>query len=259
MSTEATEPQRYLHAEIEARWQRYWDENGTFLAKPHAGPPEALRARHVPVPLGRRPPRRPPRGLHRDRHPRALLADEGLRRPAPHGLGRLRPARRAARHPDWHSPRRHHQEEHRDLQAPAQEPRLLLRLVARDRHHRSRLRPLDAVDLPPALQEGPRLPGQGQRQLVPRPRHRARQRRGHRRQERARRSPGRARPAAPVDDADHCVCRPPARRPLHGRLAQRHPHHAARLDRPLRGRPDRLRHRRPRRHRSRCSPRAPTR
>jgi leucyl-tRNA synthetase len=30
MSTEATEPQRYLHADIEARWQRHWGENQTF-------------------------------------------------------------------------------------------------------------------------------------------------------------------------------------------------------------------------------------
>jgi leucyl-tRNA synthetase len=33
MSTEQAEPQRYNHAEIEARWQRYWDENQTFLAR----------------------------------------------------------------------------------------------------------------------------------------------------------------------------------------------------------------------------------
>ncbi len=33
MSTEQVEPQRYLHAEIEARWQRYWDEHATFLAR----------------------------------------------------------------------------------------------------------------------------------------------------------------------------------------------------------------------------------
>ncbi len=32
MSTDATEPQRYLHAEIEARWQQYWDEHQTFRA-----------------------------------------------------------------------------------------------------------------------------------------------------------------------------------------------------------------------------------
>ncbi len=33
MSTEQAEPQRYLHAEIEARWQRFWDEHETFRAR----------------------------------------------------------------------------------------------------------------------------------------------------------------------------------------------------------------------------------
>ncbi len=54
-------------------------------------------------------------------------------------------------------------QQHRDLQAPAQEPGLQLRLVARARHHRPRLRALDAVDLPAALQEGPGLPGRASR------------------------------------------------------------------------------------------------
>ena len=51
-------------------------------------------------------------------------------------------------------------EEHRDLQAPAQDARLQLRLVARGRHDRSGLRPLDAVDLPPALPARARVPGE---------------------------------------------------------------------------------------------------
>ena len=45
-------------------------------------------------------------------------------------------------------------------------------------------------------------------ELVPRARHRARQRGGHRRPERARQPPGRARQAAAVDDAHHRVRRP---------------------------------------------------
>ena len=77
--------------------------------------------------------------------------------------------------------------EHRDLQAPAQDARLQLRLVARDRHDRSGLRALDAVDLPAALRARARVPGDDARQLVPRARHRARERGGRRRQERARR------------------------------------------------------------------------
>ena len=59
-------------------------------------PAQVLRARHVPLPVGRGPARRPPRGLHRHRHRLPLQAHARLQRPAPDGLGRLRPARRAA-------------------------------------------------------------------------------------------------------------------------------------------------------------------
>ena len=59
-----------------------------------------------PYPSGRRSARRSPRGLHRDRHRRALQAHARLRRAAPDGLGRLRPARRAARDRDRHAPAR---------------------------------------------------------------------------------------------------------------------------------------------------------
>ena len=119
-----------------------------------------------------------------------------------------------------HAPARHDQDEHRDLQAPAQDARLQLRLVARDRHDRPRLRPLDAVDLPQALRAGPRLPGEDPGQLVPGARHGARERRGHRRQERAGRAPRRARPAAAVDAQDHRLRRPPRRGPRRPRLAR---------------------------------------
>ena len=50
-----------------------------------------------PYPSGGRPARRPPRGLHRHRHRLPLQADARVQRPAPDGLGRLRPARRAVR------------------------------------------------------------------------------------------------------------------------------------------------------------------
>ena len=84
-------------------------------------------------------------------------------------------------------------DEHRDFQAPAEDAGLQLRLVARDRHDRSGLREVDAVDLPQALRARAGLPGRDPGQLVPGARHRARQRGGHRRQERARRLPRRAR------------------------------------------------------------------
>ena len=60
----------------------------------------------------------------------------------------------------------------------------------------------------------------GPGQLVPRARDGARERGGHRRQERARRPPGRAPAAAAVDAQDHRVRRPPRRRPRGARLAR---------------------------------------
>ncbi len=106
-----------------------------------------LLPRHVPLSLGRGPARRPPRGLHRHRHPLALQADARIQRPSPDGLGRLRPARRAVRHQDRRPSRTDHQEVHRQLPPPAPALRLLLRLEPRARHHRPGLLPLDTVDL----------------------------------------------------------------------------------------------------------------
>ena len=61
-----------------------------------------------PYPSGAGPARRPLRGLHGDRHHHALEADAGLERPAPDGLGRLRPARRELRHQARRPPAHHH-------------------------------------------------------------------------------------------------------------------------------------------------------
>ncbi len=118
---------------------------------PHARPlrqAEVLHPRHVPLPLRRRPARRPSRGLHRHRHPRPLPAHARLQRAAPDGLGRLRPAGRAVRHQDRHAPARHHREEHQHLPPADPDARLQLRLGPRGRYHRPQLLPLDAVDLP---------------------------------------------------------------------------------------------------------------
>ena len=43
---------RYPFKEIEAKWQRIWEERGTFAAPARADPPEVLRARDVPVSVG---------------------------------------------------------------------------------------------------------------------------------------------------------------------------------------------------------------
>ena len=226
-------------------------------------PPQVLRARHVPLPVGRGPARRPLRGLHRDRHHHALEAHAGLQRAAPDGLGRLRPARRELRHQARHPPARSTTAAgDRQLPPPDRLGRLRLRLGARDQHHRSRVREVDAVDLPAAVQARPGL-------------------RGHRRRSTGAR---RARPASPTKRSARAAAsaaarvverkdmrqwmlritalrRPAARGPGAARLARVDAGHAAQLDRPQRGRRGDVhaRRRRSRGARSACSPRAPTR
>ena len=77
--------------------------------------PQAVRARHVPVPVGHRPARRPPAGLHRHRRLQPLPADGRAQRPVHDGLRRLRPARRAVRRADRHPPGDHDGPERRHL------------------------------------------------------------------------------------------------------------------------------------------------
>ncbi len=54
---------------------------------------ETVRARHVPVPVGNRPARRPPTRIHRHRRVRPLQADDRPQRAACNGLRRVRAAR----------------------------------------------------------------------------------------------------------------------------------------------------------------------
>ncbi len=196
---------------------------------------QVLRAGHVPLPVRRRPARRPLRGLHGHRRPHALEADAGIPRAASDGLGRLRPAGRELRHQARRPPAHHDPAGHRQLQAADRRRRVRLRLDARDRHHRSRVRQMDAVDLPEAVRAGPGLRGRGPHQLVPRRQDRPRQRRGHAGALRALRHAGGAQGSAPVAAAHHALRRPPAGRPGRGRLAGVDGGHAAQLDRPQRG------------------------
>ena len=136
--------------------------------------------------------------------------------------------------------------EHGQLPPPARADRALLRLVARDRHQRPALLPLDAVDLRAAVRARPRLPGRGAGLVVRGAQDRARQRGGDQRPLRARQPPVRAAAAEAVDAAHHGLRRAPARGPRRARLARVDQDPAARVDRPLRGRGDRLRGRGPR-------------
>ena len=101
----------------------------------------------------------------------------------------------------------------------------------------------------------------GAGQLVPGAGDGAGQRRGHRRQERARRTSGRPHAADPVDAADHRLRRAAGRGPRRSRLAPADQGHAAQLGRPQRRRRGRFpdRGRMVERRRSASSPRAPTR
>ena len=140
---------RYNPATIEPKWQKYWEENQTFAAPRMPEGRKLYVLDMFPYPSGD--------GLHVG-HPEGytatdivcrFAADAGHERAAPDGLGRLRPAGRAARHEDRHAtrasrPRRTSPTFRRQMQ----DARLQLRLGPRAGHDRPGLLPLDAVDLP---------------------------------------------------------------------------------------------------------------
>ena len=105
-----------------------------------------------PYPSGAGPARRAPAGLHRHRRAGPLPADDRPQRAARHGLRRVRPARRAVRGADRHAPAHHHRGQHRALPGAAAAAGPGARRPPLGRHHRRRLLPLDAVDLPADLQ-----------------------------------------------------------------------------------------------------------
>ena len=253
----------YPFKEIEAKWQAHWEGQATFRVpeKLDTSKTEVLRARHVSLPVGRRAPRRPSRRATRrptsSRATSACAASTcctrwaGTRSACRPSSTRSRPARtRASRRSATSS-----------ASAAAEGARLLVRLGARDRHDRSRLLQVDAVDLPAAVRARPRLRGGGAG-LTGAPRSaRAGERRGHRRQVARAAASRRAAADAPVDAEDHRVRRAAARGSRRPRLAEQHEADAARLDRPQRGRRGRLRASRGTNGRDRCacSRRGPTR
>ena len=236
----------YPFKQIEAKWQAYWDSEATFRvpAKIDTSKPKYYVLDMFPVPVGRRPARRPPRGLYGDRHRRALQADARLQRAAPDGLGRVRPAGRAVRGEDRHASAHHDRAQHQALPRAAEGARLLVRLGARGQHDRPRVLQVDAVDLQAAVRARLGLSSGAARLVVPRARHDARERGSHRRQVRGRRLPCVRRPLRQwvlkiTAYADALLAG--SRRP---RLAEQHEGDAAQLDRPQRRRRDRLRSRR---------------
>ena len=225
----------YDHAEIEPRWQRYWDEHATFRAeRRHAAGPSATSSTCSRT--------RRASGLHVG-HPEGYTATDivarygacaastcctrwaGTRSACPPSSTPSRPARTRARR------------RAKNIATFKRQLKMLgfsydwsREIDTTDPGYVT----LDAVDLPQALRARASRTRRDPRQLVPRARHGARQRGGHRRQERARRPPGRAPAAAPVDAQDHRVRRPARRRPRRARLA-RDEGQAAPLDRPSEG------------------------
>ena len=112
---------------------------------------KALRARYVPLSQRRRAARGAPRRADGHRHHLPLSADARQVRDAPDGLGRLRSARRTARHQDRHPPADHHRKEHRQFPAAGENARFQLRLGPRAEHDRRRISALDAMDFSAAV------------------------------------------------------------------------------------------------------------
>ena len=201
--------------------------------------PDLLRPRDAAVPVWRAP-HRPPEGLLGRRRDRALPPPHRPQGPPPDGLRRLRPAGREPRDQDRPAPARVHRGGDQGVPAPVPRVGDLDRLGPRVRHTRALVLPLDPVDLPAPVREGPRV-SQGRRgQLVPEGRDRAGERAGDRRPLRALRHAGRGAPARAVVLQHHRLRRPPARRPPHDRVAGPRRDDAGELDRPLRGRRGRL-------------------
>ena len=241
---------RYPFAEVEPRWQKHWEEHQTFRVEDPAGrsfaqaqvlhastcfpirpDPVSTSATSKAIP--------PPTSCRATRRMRGFNVLHPMGWDA-FGLPAEQYAVKTGIHPAITTA-----ENVATFRRQMKRAGLSLRLVARDQHHRPRLLPLDAVDLPPAVRARAGLRRRGAGQLVPGARHRARERRGDRRQERGRRLRRRAAADAPVGAQDHRVRRPPARGPEARRLAAQHARDAAQLDRTL----DRRRRRVPARRR----------
>ena len=165
---------RYDPKDIEPRWQQVWADERTWeVPNPVPGVStgrrgaEVLRARDAALPE-RRAPHRAPQGLLGGRRGRPLPPPDRTPRPAPHGLRRVRPAGGEPRDQDRPAPARLDGRGDRRVPAPVPDLGHLDRLVARVRHARAALLPLDPVDLQPALPQRARVPQGCGRQVVSR-------------------------------------------------------------------------------------------
>ena len=217
---------RYDPRAIEPRWQEIWEREKTWQVSNDVVAGEADKSyvlEMLPYPSGRAA-HGAPEELRGGRRGRALPPPDRPPRAAPDRLRRVRPAGREPRDQDRRAPARLRGGVDRPVPAPVPRVGDLDRLVARVRHARAALLPLDAVDLPADARARPGLPQGGRGQLVPARRDRARQRAGHRRPLRALRQSGRDPPARAVVLPHHRLRRAAARRPRDGRVARARGH-----------------------------------
>ena len=178
-----------------------------------------------------------------DRRAGPLPADARLQRLLPDRLRRVRPAGRERGDQERRAPVRLDDGEHREHAPPVPDDGRDVRLDARGRHRRPGVLPLEPVAVPALPGEGPGLSADVAGRLVPQRRDPgARAGRGRRAALLALRRAGReARPGAVVPAHDGLRRR--AASIQRHRLARADPHPADQLDRPVRGRRDRLRDR----------------
>ena len=257
---------RYEPHEIEAKWQRVWEDERAFnVPNPVPGAPTAenhwYQLEMLPYPSGP--------SLHMGHVLNYTMGDvqthvrrrSGWHVVRPMGWDAFGlPAENAAIREGAPSAG-DDQPEHRDDARPDEAPGLGDRLGARGRSAPADLLPLDAVAVPAVRRTRPLLPPGGAGQLVPQRPDGDRERVRRRRPLRALRRRGRAPEHDAVVHADDRVRRRAARvRPAGGRLLARADEgDPAQLDRPLRGRRDPLPRRGDRGGRRRSSRRAPTR
>ena len=232
---------RYDPHAIEEKWQRLWKERDAYRTPDESDKPKFYALDFFPYPSGD--------GLSvghcRNYVPTDAVSRfkrmQGLQRPPPHGLGRLRPAGRELRHQDGRAPAGDDRAQHRQLPPPDGPHRPLVRLVARDHQLLPRLLPLDAVVLPAALRARSGLPRDRAAVVVPELQDHPRQRAGRAGQVLALRQRGHQEGPRAVVLPHHRLRAAPAGRPGDDRLARADQAHADQLDRAQRGRRGRLR------------------
>ena len=164
--------ERYDPQQIEAKWQRVWeDERRLPRAEPRprrgGGRAPLVPAGDAPVPVGVAAHGARPQ-LHDGRRPDAPAPAERLARAAPDGLRLVRPARRERRaSSEGGHPARDHRALHRRHPRADEAAGLGDRLGPRGLGPRARVLPLDAVAVPAVLRARPRVPQGRAGQLVP--------------------------------------------------------------------------------------------